>query len=125
MGHVSGGVPVEVFRAVTGLEVEVAGIRSLEPGGQETDGARAAARRAPPTSGLPAWAPPPTSPAGRGPAPGACPSVLAFSTGASRLGHPRGATAAASVVVTVPMVVLMLLFHRRIVAGLTAGAVKG
>ncbi len=53
------------------------------------------------------------------------PAVLAFFTGASRFEQPTGAIAAASVVVTVPIVVLMLLFHRRIVAGLTAGAVKG
>ncbi|MGR8940593.1 MAG: carbohydrate ABC transporter permease, partial [Gammaproteobacteria bacterium] len=33
--------------------------------------------------------------------------------------------AAASVVVTVPIVAMVLLFQRRIVAGLTAGAVKG
>jgi trehalose/maltose transport system permease protein len=32
---------------------------------------------------------------------------------------------AASVVVTVPLVVLVLIFQQRIVAGLTAGAVKG
>jgi multiple sugar transport system permease protein len=32
---------------------------------------------------------------------------------------------AASVVVTIPVVIIVLLFQRRIVAGLTAGAVKG
>ena len=32
---------------------------------------------------------------------------------------------AASVVVTIPVVILVLLFQRRIMAGLTAGAVKG
>ena len=36
-----------------------------------------------------------------------------------------GAQAAAAVVVTVPLVVLVLIFQRRIVSGLTAGAVKG
>lgn len=36
-----------------------------------------------------------------------------------------GAQAAAAVVVTVPLVLLVLLFQRRIVSGLTAGAVKG
>ena len=36
-----------------------------------------------------------------------------------------GAQAAASVVVTVPLVILVLIFQRRIVSGLTAGAVKG
>ncbi len=53
------------------------------------------------------------------------PAVLAFFTGASRFAQPTSSIAAASVVVTIPIVVLMLLFHRRIVAGLTAGAVKG
>ncbi len=37
---------------------------------------------------------------------------------------PWGDVAAASVVVTVPLVVIVLIFQRRIVAGLTAGAVK-
>jgi ABC-type glycerol-3-phosphate transport system permease component len=37
---------------------------------------------------------------------------------------PWGGIAAASVVVTVPLVLLVLIFQRRIVAGLTAGAVK-
>ncbi len=36
-----------------------------------------------------------------------------------------GAQAAAAVVVTIPLVILVLLFQRRIVSGLTAGAVKG
>jgi multiple sugar transport system permease protein len=38
---------------------------------------------------------------------------------------PWGDIAAASVIVTVPLVILVLVFQRRIVAGLTAGAVKG
>lgn len=38
---------------------------------------------------------------------------------------PWGEIAAASIVVTVPLLVLVLLFQRRIVAGLTAGAVRG
>jgi multiple sugar transport system permease protein len=53
------------------------------------------------------------------------PAALAFFTGASQYQSPITAIAAASVVVTVPVVVLVLLFQRRIVAGLTAGAVKG
>ncbi len=53
------------------------------------------------------------------------PAVIAFFTGASRFAQPTSSIAAASVVVTVPIVILMLLFHRRIVTGLTAGAVKG
>lgn len=38
---------------------------------------------------------------------------------------PWGKIMAASVVVTIPLVVLVLIFQRKIVAGLTAGAVKG
>lgn len=53
------------------------------------------------------------------------PAAVAFFTGSSRFQEPTGSIAAASVVVTVPMIVLVLLFQRRIVAGLTAGAVKG
>jgi multiple sugar transport system permease protein len=53
------------------------------------------------------------------------PATIAFFTGASQFELPTGAIAAASVVVTVPVVILVLLFQGRIVAGLTAGAVKG
>jgi multiple sugar transport system permease protein len=53
------------------------------------------------------------------------PAAIAFFTGSSRFEQPTGAIAAASVVVTVPIIVLVLIFQRRIVAGLTAGAVKG
>ena len=53
------------------------------------------------------------------------PAALAFFTGASQFEQPTGAIMAASVVVTIPVVVLVLLFQRRIVAGLTSGAVKG
>ena len=38
---------------------------------------------------------------------------------------PLGTITAALVVVTVPLVILVLIFQKRIVAGLTAGAVKG
>jgi multiple sugar transport system permease protein len=38
---------------------------------------------------------------------------------------PWGDIAAASVVVTVPLLLLVFLFQRRIVEGLTAGAIKG
>ena len=51
--------------------------------------------------------------------------AIAFFTGASRYELPTGSIAAASVVVTVPVILLVLVFQRRIVAGLTAGAVKG
>ena len=53
------------------------------------------------------------------------PAALAFFTGASQFESPTGAICAAGVVVTVPLVVLVLIFQRRIVSGLTSGAVKG
>nr|WP_288059481.1 carbohydrate ABC transporter permease [Methylobacter sp.] len=53
------------------------------------------------------------------------PAAIAFFTGSSQFEQPTGSIAAASVVVTVPIIVIVLLFQRRIVAGLTAGAVKG
>lgn len=53
------------------------------------------------------------------------PAALAFFTGASQFTQPTGAIMAAAMVVTIPVVVLVLLFQRQIVAGLTSGAVKG
>jgi multiple sugar transport system permease protein len=53
------------------------------------------------------------------------PAALAFFTGGSQFQQPVGAVAAASVVVTIPIIIMVLIFQRRIVAGLTAGAVKG
>jgi multiple sugar transport system permease protein len=53
------------------------------------------------------------------------PAALAFFTGGSQFEQPIGAISAAAVVVTVPIIVMVLIFQRRIVAGLTAGAVKG
>ena len=53
------------------------------------------------------------------------PAALAFFTGASQFQQPSAAISAAAVVVTVPVVVLVLAFQRKIVAGLTSGAVKG
>ena len=53
------------------------------------------------------------------------PAALAFFTGESSFTAPTGSIAAAAVVVTVPIIVFVLIFQRRIVAGLTAGAVKG
>lgn len=46
-------------------------------------------------------------------------------TGVIARNEPYGEIMAASVVVTVPLIVLVLVFQRRIVQGLTAGAVKG
>ena len=53
------------------------------------------------------------------------PAALAFFTGASQFEQPTGAIMAGAVVVTIPVVLLVLIFQRRIVAGLTSGAVKG
>jgi trehalose/maltose transport system permease protein len=53
------------------------------------------------------------------------PAALAFFTGESSFTEPTGSIAAAAVVVTVPIIVFVLFFQRRIVSGLTAGAVKG
>jgi multiple sugar transport system permease protein len=53
------------------------------------------------------------------------PAAIALFPGASQFTQPIGDIAAAAVVVTIPVMLLVLLFQRRIVAGLTAGAVKG
>jgi multiple sugar transport system permease protein len=53
------------------------------------------------------------------------PAALAFFTGNTQFEQPTGAIAAAAVVVTIPVIAVVLFFQRRIVAGLTAGAVKG
>jgi trehalose/maltose transport system permease protein len=53
------------------------------------------------------------------------PVAIALLSGATQFELPWGMIMAASVIVTVPLIVLVLVFQRRIVAGLTAGAVKG
>lgn len=53
------------------------------------------------------------------------PVAIALITGASQFELPWGNIMAASVIVTVPLIVLVLIFQRKIVSGLTAGAVKG
>jgi multiple sugar transport system permease protein len=53
------------------------------------------------------------------------PAALAFFTGESQFTEPTGNIAAAAVIVTIPIIIFVLFFQRRIVAGLTAGAVKG
>ena len=53
------------------------------------------------------------------------PAALAFFTGESQFTQPTGNIAAAAILVTVPIILFVLLFQRRIVAGLTSGAVKG
>ena len=53
------------------------------------------------------------------------PAQLAFFVGPDPFNPPYGQLATASVVVTVPIIIIVLLFQRKIVAGLTSGAVKG
>jgi multiple sugar transport system permease protein len=53
------------------------------------------------------------------------PAAIAQFPGASQFTQPIGDIAAAAVIVTIPVMLLVLLFQRRIVSGLTAGAVKG
>ena len=53
------------------------------------------------------------------------PVAIALLSGGSQYEIPWGAIMAASVIVTVPLVVLVLIFQRKIVSGLTAGGVKG
>jgi multiple sugar transport system permease protein len=52
-------------------------------------------------------------------------AALSFFTGSSQFAQPTGAIAAAAIVVTIPIIIMVLIFQRRIVAGLTSGAVKG
>lgn len=53
------------------------------------------------------------------------PVAIAYFSGTSDFDHPIGTISAASVLVTLPLLVLVLVFQKRIVAGLTAGAIKG
>jgi trehalose/maltose transport system permease protein len=53
------------------------------------------------------------------------PVAIALLSGSSQFEVPWGNIMAASVIVTVPLVILVLVFQRRIVPGLTAGGVKG
>ncbi|ORI21683.1 carbohydrate ABC transporter permease [Rhodococcus sp. 1168] len=53
------------------------------------------------------------------------PAAIAQFTGSSQFEEPTGSIAAAAVVITIPIIVFVLFFQRRIVAGLTSGAVKG
>src|SRR5947209_10599538 len=53
------------------------------------------------------------------------PAAIATFPGVSQFSKPIGSIAAAAVVVTIPMVLIVLLFQRRIVAGLTARGAKG
>ncbi len=53
------------------------------------------------------------------------PVVIALFTGQVSRQEPFGEIMAAAVIVTIPLIVLVFIFQRKIVAGLTAGAVKG
>jgi trehalose/maltose transport system permease protein len=53
------------------------------------------------------------------------PVAIALLSGNSQFEIPWGNIMAASVIVTVPLVVLVLIFQRKIISGLTAGGVKG
>ena len=53
------------------------------------------------------------------------PVAIAFFNGTSEYDQPIGAISAASVLITIPLVILVLICQKRIVAGMTAGAVKG
>jgi multiple sugar transport system permease protein len=53
------------------------------------------------------------------------PAVLGTFSGPSQFIPPTGFVAAAAIIVTIPVVLLVLVFQKRIVSGLTAGAVKG
>ncbi len=53
------------------------------------------------------------------------PASLAFFVGADPFNRPASLLAAAAVLATIPIIIIVLLFQRKIVAGLTSGAVKG
>jgi multiple sugar transport system permease protein len=53
------------------------------------------------------------------------PASIAFFTGSTQFEQPLGTISAASVTISIPLILLVLFFQKRIVAGLTAGAVKG
>jgi multiple sugar transport system permease protein len=53
------------------------------------------------------------------------PAALSFFTGNSQFAVPTGSISAAAVIITIPIIIFVLFFQRRIVAGLTSGAVKG
>ena len=53
------------------------------------------------------------------------PAAMSYFTGATTFEKPTAAIAAAAVIITIPIIIFVLFFQRRIVAGLTSGAVKG
>jgi multiple sugar transport system permease protein len=53
------------------------------------------------------------------------PASIAYFSGSSQFTVPTGPISAAAVVITIPIIIFVVFFQRRIVAGLTSGAVKG
>jgi trehalose/maltose transport system permease protein len=53
------------------------------------------------------------------------PVAIALFSGQIARQEPFGEIMAAAVLVTIPLIALVLVFQRRIIGGLTAGAVKG
>jgi multiple sugar transport system permease protein len=53
------------------------------------------------------------------------PAAMSFFSGSSQFAVPTGSISAAAVVITIPIILFVLFFQRRIVSGLTSGAVKG
>ncbi|GAA1153670.1 carbohydrate ABC transporter permease [Ornithinicoccus hortensis] len=53
------------------------------------------------------------------------PAALSFFVGSDPFNRPASLLAAGAVVSTIPIIIIVLLFQRKIVAGLTSGAVKG
>ena len=53
------------------------------------------------------------------------PASLSFFVGADPFNRPASLLAAGAVIATIPIIVIVLIFQRKIVAGLTSGAVKG
>jgi multiple sugar transport system permease protein len=53
------------------------------------------------------------------------PASIEYFSGSSQFTVPTGPIAAAATVITIPIIIFVVFFQRRIVAGLTSGAVKG
>lgn len=53
------------------------------------------------------------------------PASLSFFVGSDPFNRPASLLAAGAVISTIPIIIIVLLFQRKIVAGLTSGAVKG
>lgn len=53
------------------------------------------------------------------------PVAITFFSGTSQYDQPLGAISAASVIITIPLVIVVLIFQKKIISGLTAGSLKG